>query len=53
MQVKRVKLKLKNGDVVEFENAIIDSADGNNVVRFDGGAFSVSEENTIWVRVWF
>lgn len=52
MKVKSVKLKLKDGDIVSFDNATIHEEGGYSVIRFDGGAFSVAEENIVWVRVW-
>ena len=52
MQVKSVKLKLKDGEIISFDNATIHEEGGNSVIRFDGGAFSVAEDNIMWIRVW-
>ena len=52
MQVKSVKIKLKDGEIISFDNATIHNEEGTSVIRFDGGAFSVAEENIMWIRVW-
>ena len=39
MQVKSVKLKLKDGEIISFDNATIHEEGGNSVIRFDRRIF--------------